>query len=305
MLAMSNPKRLLALTAIGLIAATSALAQAPDSLGWQTSLVANFQLTQTSYSDSWTGGEAGSVNWLSNVDGSAERQLSPKVNFKSTLRLKFGQTLTQDEETKKWSKPKKSTDLIDFENVARFTLGGAVDPYAAFRLESQFYDGSVAAKKLYLTPLKLTESAGIARQFHKTEDESIISRLGVAVRQIFKRSVIDLETLETDDSTVTDGGLESVTDATLKLAQNIQYVGKLSLYKALFSSESGRESPIGATNLGVHWSSMDVNWENTLTASVSKIVSVSLYTQLLYDKDIEKKARIKETLGLGVTFSLI
>lgn len=284
---------------------SGASAQTPDSAGWHTSLVANFQLTQTSYSDSWTGGEAGSVNWLSNVDGSAERQLSPKLDFKSTLRLKFGQTLTQDEETKKWSKPQKSTDLIDFENVARFTLGGVVDPYAAFRLESQFYDGSVPAKKLYLSPLKLTQSAGIAREFYKTEDESVISRLGAAVREIFKRSVVDLETLATEDSTITDGGLESVTDATLKLAQNIQYVGKLSLYKALFSSESGREAPVGKPNIGVHWSSVDVNWENTLTASVSKIVGVSLYTQLLYDKDIEKKARLKETLGLGFTFNLI
>jgi len=287
------------------LALAGASAQTPDSAGWHTSLVANFQLTQTSYSDSWTGGEAGSVNWLSNMDGSAERQLSPKVNFKSTLRLKFGQTLTQDEGTNKWSKPKKSTDLIDFENVARFTLGGPVDPYAAFRLESQFYDGSVPAKKLYLSPLKLTESGGIAHEFYKTEDEAVISRFGAALRQIFKTTVVDLGTLETEDSTITDGGLESVTDATLKFAKNIQYVGKLTLYKALFSSESDREAPVGKPDLGVHWSSVDVNWENTLTASVSKIVSVSLYTQLLYDKDIEKKTRLKQTLGLGFTFSLI
>lgn len=295
----------IAVIAAGLLTLSSVAAQTTDSVGWRTSLVANFQLTQTSYSDSWTGGEAGSVNWLSNLDGTAERQLSPKVDFKSSLRLKFGQTLTQDEETKKWSKPKKSTDLIDFENVFRFTLGGAVDPYGALRLESQFYDGSVPQKKLYFSPLKLTESGGIARVFFQRGDETIVSRFGVATRQIFKRSVIDLETLETDDSTITDGGLESVTDATLKLSQNIQFVGKLSLYKALFSSESGRETPIGKTNLGVHWASVDVNWENTLTASVSKIVAVFVYTQLLYDKDVEKKVRIKETLGLGITVNLM
>lgn len=276
-----------------------------DTLGWKTSLVADFTTTQTSYSDSWVGGEAGSLNWVSNVDGSAERQLSPKMNFRSILRLKFGQTVTQDGETKVWSKPRKSTDLIDWENLARFTLGGVVDPYAAFRLETQFFDGTVAAKKLYFTPLKLTESAGVARQFYKREDEAVVSRFGAALRQIFRKSVIDTVTLETDDSTITDGGLESVTDATLKLSQNLRYVGKLTMFKALFSSESGREAPIGKPDLGLHWASVDINWENTLTAAVSKIVSVNLYTQLLYDKDIDKRTRLKETLGIGFVFRMI
>ena len=294
------------------VAAAPTQAQEADTIGWNLSLVTDLTLTQTSYSDSWVGGEAGSVNWVWNLDASAERQLTPKVNFKSTLRLKFGQTLTQDiieledgTVDKPWRKPKKSTDLIDWENVARFTLGGPVDPYAAFRLESQFYDGTVRDKKLYLSPLKLTESAGAARQFYKKGDESIVSRFGLAFRQIFKKHVIDLETLETDDSTITDGGFESVTDATLQLAENLQYVGKLTLYKAVFSSESDRKPVHGETDKGVHWSSLDVNWENTITASITRIISVNLYTQVLYDKDIEKKTRWKETLGLGFTFHML
>lgn len=294
----------------GLVCAFAATAavQAQDAgptSKWTTSLVTNMMVTQTSYSDSWVGGEAGSVNWVWNLDGTAERPLSSKVNFKSSLRLKFGQTLTQDAETKDWTKPKKSTDLIDWENVMRFTLGAAVDPYAAFRLESQFFDGSVDAKKLYFSPLKLTESFGVARQFYKKENEVVTSRVGLALRQIFKTCVISLEPIRTDDSTITDGGMESVTDATLKLAENISYVGKLSVFKALFSSESGREHPLGAQNIGVYWSSPDVNWENTLTAAVSKIINVSLYTQVLYDKDIDKSARFKETLALGFTFRML
>ena len=97
------------------VAATAAVqAQDADSTAkWATSLVTNMMVTQMSYSDSWAGGEAGSVNWVWNLDGTAERPLSPKVDFKSTLRLKFGQTLTQDAETTDWTKPKKSTDLID------------------------------------------------------------------------------------------------------------------------------------------------------------------------------------------------
>jgi hypothetical protein len=273
--------------------------------GWAKSLVTDMTVTQTSYSDSWVGGEAGSVNWVWNLDGTAERPLSPKVNFKSNLRLKFGQTLTQDAETKDWAKPKKSTDLIDWENVLRFTLGAVVDPYAAFRLESQFYDGAVAVKKLYFNPIKLTESFGVARVFYKKDKETVTSRLGLAVRQIFKKSVLDTVTLETVDSTITDGGFESVTDATLKLARNMQYVGKLSIFKALFSSESNREQPLGKQYVGVHWSTPDVNWENTITASVTKIINVSLYTQLQYDRDIDARGRFKETLALGFTIRMM
>lgn len=290
--------------------AVSAAAEGDSTSGWNTSVVTDLTVTQTSYSDSWVGGEAGSVAWVWNLDGSAEKALSDIIDFKSTLRLKFGQTLTQriyeDPETgttdKNWEKPKKSTDLIDWENVARFTLHKWVDPYAAFRVESQFYDGSSEAKKLYLSPLKLTESAGLAREFYKNGDQFVTSRLGMALRQTIIKSIVD-EELNTESETITDGGIESVTDATLQLSDNMQWVGKLTIYKALFSSESDNEAIIG-TEREDYWKAVDVNLENTITASVSKVIAVSLYTQVLYDKEVELKARFKETLGLGFTYRM-
>ena len=92
--------------------------------------------------------------------------------------LKIDQTLTQDAETKNWSKPKKSTDLIDWENVFRFPLEKLIDPYAAFRLESQFLDASVNSKNLYLNPMKLTESIGIARKLYDNDKNFVLTRLG-------------------------------------------------------------------------------------------------------------------------------
>ncbi|MCD6249819.1 MAG: DUF3078 domain-containing protein [candidate division Zixibacteria bacterium] len=293
------------------LSVTSAAQDDTTNTGWNNSLVTDLTVTQASYSDSWVGGEAGSINWVWNLDGTAERQLSSKIDFKTTLRLKFGQTHTQNivenpitgEIEKNWQKPKKSTDLIDWENVARFTLNGLVDPYAAFRLETQFFDGQVEAKKLYFSPLKLTESGGIARQFHKTETESIVSRLGLAVRQTIARSVIDTD-LNTESTTVTDGGIESVSDATLMLSKRIQYVTKLTLYKAMFSSQSD-DVALAGTEAEDFWKAVDVNFENTFSAAVSKVISVSLYTQILYDKETEKKARFKETLALGFVFRML
>ncbi len=269
--------------------------------GWQKSLVVDFTTTQTAYSDSWVGGEAGSVNWVSNLNGVATKQLAPYFNYRATLKLSFGQTLTQDADTKDWSKPNKSTDLIDFENVGLFTLDKYVDPYVAFRLESQFYDGQNPHKKLYLSPLKLTESGGIARKFYTNGDQLVMSRLGFGIRQIIKSVIIDTTTLATTDSTTTDGGLESVTDVSLKLRQNLLYTGKLTMYKAFFYSQKDQ---LQGTEFADDWKAVDINWENIVTASITKVVTVNLYTQFLYDKQISRRGRVKETVAIGFAYKM-
>jgi hypothetical protein len=281
----------------------SAAAADSTQVGWKRSVIVDITTTQTSYSDSWVGGEAGSVSWVGNLNGSASRQFSPVFNFKSTLKLSFGQTLTQDADTKDWSKPKKSTDLIDWENVGRFTLHKLVDPYVAFRLESQFLDASFESKKRYLTPTKLTESAGVARVFLEEENNLITSRFGLALRQILRGDVIiDTANVTTEDSTLIDGGLESVTDITYQLKDNLKYTGKLTLYKAFYFSNSDE---VKGTEYEDDWKAIDINWENIISASITKIITVNFYTQLLYDKEISKKGRFKETLGIGFVFKMI
>jgi hypothetical protein len=279
------------------------LAQDEENIiGWKKTLVVDVTTTQTSYSDSWVGGEAGSVNWVGNLNGSAEKQFKPWFDFKSTLKLSFGQTITQDAETKKWSSPKKSTDLIDWENVGLLTLHKFVDPFTAFRLESQFMDARVPTRKLYFTPIKLTESAGISRRFYEKEDDVFSSRLGLALRQIIKTNVDTLQaSLPTVDSTLTDGGIESVTDLNLTLRENLQYTAKLTLFKALFFSKSDQ---VKGTPSEDYWKAIDVNWENIVTAAITKIITVNFYTQLLYDKEVSKKGRFKETLGIGFVFRM-
>ncbi len=270
--------------------------------GWKKSFDTDFTMTQNSYSDSWSGGEAGNISWVWNANGVFENQFSPKFNFKNTSRFSFGQTHVQDKETKEWARPEKSTDLIDIENLGRFTMGWVVDPYAAFRIESQFLDASDPIKKLYLNPIKFTESAGASRKFIGTEQNELLSRLGFALRQIMTKSVIDTAG-NTESTTTNDGGLESVTDLKMTLSETLLFTSKLSLYKALFYSESDAPELVG-TPQEDYWKSVDINWENKVSASVAKYVTVSLYMQLLYDKQINVKGRFKETLALGLTYKL-
>ncbi len=296
-------KFILSVFALALLSGVNSHAADTTAVGWQKSMVIDVTTTQTGYSDSWVGGEAGSFNWVLNMNSSAQKQLSQKLNFKSTLKVSFGQTKTQNADTKQWSPAVKSTDLIDFENVGKFTLGGYFDPYVAFRLETQFYDGQVESMKQYFSPMKLTESAGIARVFYKKDKESLTSRLGLGLRQIMKSVVItNVEEFYVLDTTLTDGGLESVTDAVFQLSERMTYTGKLTLYKAFFFSESDAVKGLESED---YWKAVDVNWENIVTAQVSKIITVNLYTQLLYDKEISKKGRFKETVAVGFVFKLM
>ena len=274
-------------------------AQAED---WEKTFNLGLNATQASYSDSWVGGEAGSFTWAANGDGVFRRQFSPKFNLKNTVKLAFGQTLTQDKETKNWSKPEKSTDKIDLEALGLFTLQKWVDPYVAFRFESQFLDGSVDTNKRYINPIVLTESAGIAKTLLKKDKDEILSRLGFALKQNINRDAVSPDDPGTTETvTSTDGGLESVTDVTMVLNDKLGYVSKLTLYKAFFYSKKDK---FEGTEAEDYWKAIDVNWENTVTASISKYIQVTFYTQVLYDKQISKKGRFKETLALGLTYKL-
>ena len=268
---------------------------------WSKSLALDLTSTQTSYSNSWVGGEAGSFTWVSNLNSSAEKQISPKLNFRSTLKMSYGQTMTQDKDTKRWSKPNKSTDLIDWENVGRFTLGGAVDPYIAFRLESQIVDASVDAKKRYLNPMKLTESIGFAKVLVEKDKNKIISRMGFALRQIVSRDIVDSVLFTTITNTSTDGGIESVSDVNWSFNEKLTYTGKLTLYKALFFS---RKDAVAGTPFEDDWKAIDINWENIVTASLSKIIAVNFYAQFLYDKQVSLRGRFKQTMGIGFALKI-
>lgn len=296
--------RLLTTISLLMLALTAGSPFAADSTntGWKQSLIIDLTATQTAYSDSWSGGEAGAFNWVGNINGSAEKQFSPGFNFRSALKVSFGQTFSQDPETKIWSKPAKSTDLIDWENLARFTLRAYLDPFVALRLETQFLDASFGPRNRFLSPMKLTESIGVAHMFHEKEKDRILSRFGLALKQTITKTITDSTLLTVQNETAIDGGLESVTDLALTFGENLKYTGKLTLYKAMFFS---RKDKVAGTEAEDYWKAVDVNFENIINASITKVVSVNMYLQLLFDKEISRKGRFKETLGLGIVFKLI
>jgi hypothetical protein len=293
------------LTALLLMCAVffgSALSTDATAEPWSIAADLSFNITQNTYSDNWTGGDAGAISWTSLANVIAEKQLSEKFDWRNTARLSFGQTHTQDAQTKNWAEPEKSTDKIDIESVLKMTLGAVVDPYAAFRFESQFLDNSEPRVKRLINPVLLTESAGASRTFYKKDKDELTSRAGLAVRQYIDRVVITIDPDSTETETTVDGGLEWVTDVYYTISpEKLRYEGKLTVYQAFYNSKS---DDYKGTEREDYWKAPDVNWENLFTASITSYVQVTFYTQLLYDKEIAKGGRFKETLAMGLTYKI-
>jgi len=275
---------------------------------WYPSLESGLQITQSSYSDNWSGGDKGSIVWTALINGNAERQVNDKFNSLSTLKLAYGQTQKQFVDQwgdRKWEHPEKSTDLVDLESIGRFTLDMVVDPFVGLRIETQFLDGSDPdGRTLIFNPIKIKESAGVARVFIDEEERSLISRFGLAVRQTARRQYIvastgDSNNPATDSDTETevtnDGGIELVTDFKNKIMNDrVAWTSKLTLFQPLFYSAQGEFDDITAedfaanpqldSDIGDFTKLMDLDWENIFTSQLTDIVSVNFYVRFVYDK---------------------
>jgi hypothetical protein len=276
---------------------------APRADPWQKSVDANLTLTQNAFSDSWIGGEAGSLSWTFNSNSVFERQFSPRLNNKNTLVLFFGQTHSEDRETKKWAKPVTSTDRIDFETVFRLTLDRFVDPFASGRIETEFLDQSDPANERALNPILFTESFGVAKVLSKAGRREWTVRLGGGLRQHLDRSALDHPGGEKRTRTTSDGGVLLVSEFASPLADTtLTVTSKLSVYEAFYYSESKKLE--GKYNMD-YWKAPDVNWESIFTANITKYLMVNLYMQLLYDKEVSLAGRFRQSLSLGITYKLM
>jgi hypothetical protein len=338
------------LTAAGVVLVATCLAtpvgaadtsQSVEPGPWKLGSVTTLNLSQSSFSGNWSGGDKGSVVWVLGADSKAERQFSRRFHLDNQLLLAYGQTLQQQPETAGsaklvWATPRKTTDLIQFESTARFTLGGWVDPYASLRLDSQFRDESDPAGAISFNPVKLTETAGVARVFLKSEDRELISRLGVGLRETSARAIVDPVTLRKESFRTTDGGIEWQTQATQPmLEKKVLYKGKLLVFLPVYYNKQddlktfdleARAADPARAPVKDYWRAPDVNLQNQFTTQITKLLAVSLVVHFVYDKydqatnatttlpiadrialvdrGVRKAGQFRETLALSFTYAL-
>ncbi len=323
----------IALALAGLVApacaqAPSDLTQAPEVLAdtsklalgeWALDLRFGLGLAQSAYSNNWKTGDKGSIAWISNLDFEAERQFTPVFNWYNVAKLAYGETASQIDDPdqpgeNKWAKPEKTTDLIYLESVGRFSFGGFVDPYAAFRLDSFFSDQSDPAGSILFNPLTLKESAGMARVFYKTEKKSLVSRLGFGFRQNIGRFFVDSLGVDTETNTANDGGIEFQTDMKQPVfGEKSLFESQLLVFAPLFYSQASALEEFDAIaqgadptreSVGDFWKSPNATWRNRLLTKLTKVVSFDLYVELVYQK-FDPATRVDTSLPPGTLIPIV
>ncbi len=272
---------------------------------WKYSVLTNLTLTLNSYSDNWDGSEFSAMSWGWQFNGTAEKQFTKWISDKNTLKLAFGQTTLQEKKAngeKEWQKFKKSSDLIDFESVLRFTFPSLINPFIGARAITQFADTRVSGYYCEGNPLTITESFGALYDIMKRDKVMWSARLGGAVRQLIDRNELLPDSIKPLDKVVNDGGLELVTDFKAAARDNrISYISQIKVYEALFSS---KEDKVKNTPAEDYWRYPDVSWENTVGVVLTKYIMLNVYAQLLYDREIDRDVRYRETVGLSLTYSI-
>jgi hypothetical protein len=255
--------------------------------GWNNEMIFNFNLTQAGF-DNWAGGGENTLGWQAGLNGKFTH-LGDRHEWVNTAKLAYGMQKVGDEEAR------KSVDEIKIETVYTYKSGFYVDPYVAATAQTQFSNGFLyedsrkAAISGFLDPGYFTQSAGIGRSYGAV----LRSRLGFAAKETVtdKYPVPYADDPETEDEiedTKVELGMESVTDLSLTLGENLVFTSKLELFSNLEASNQ-----------------IDVAWDNLLAAKVQEYVSVSLNVKMVYDRDVSTKRQLRQSLAIGLTYTLL
>lgn len=305
---------------------------------WKFSLLAGFNINQSAFSNNWSGGDKGSYAWSLKADARAERQFNPSWNWTNTLRLAYGLTAKQvdnpdDPKENVWEHPDKNDDQILLESTSRWGKH-SLNPYVQFRFESQFLDKSDPRGDFNFNPLRFNETAGITKIFKKTEKSEFLTRLGFTFRQNIAQAFQDLAGDTSKTNTTNDGGLEWQSNVAFPFdGDRFTLQSRLVVFVPVYYSAKSdleafdrdlADAIIETEPIADYWKAVSTDWQNTLTAKISDVLSMDLYFQLVYEKydpstdinpdlpldarianadiGIRKSAQWKQTLALGISY---
>jgi hypothetical protein len=275
---------------------------APEKSHWRLSTDATVTFTFNSYNESWDRLESGSLLWIARSTTYAAKQLRERLYSENTMKLAFGQAKFADRESKKWSSPQKSTDLIDLETSLRLKVENlGVDPFLSLRAVSQFYDVRDPDNYRYANPLTLTKSLGATKYLLKQPDVTWKMRLGGALRLNIDRDTIPYEYIDgiwesggRETSVITDAGAELVTEFRVRRQGAGSIAGKLTIFEAL-------ARPYHLQMEG--WRHPDISFETTINVNITKHLVFNYMMRFVYDREIDPDPRIRQTLSAGLSLS--
>ena len=277
---------------------------AQEEAHWKLSTDAVLTSTFNSYTQNWGRPESGSFLWTGRSSTLAAKKLSRRLYQENSLKIAFGQIKFSDKETKKWSSPQKSTDLIDMETVTKLKQEDfRVNPFLSLRAVSQFYDTRDPDNRRYANPATFTKSFGASKYILKQPDINWKMRLGGALRCNIDRDAIPYHYIDGDwiklnhreTSVITDAGAELVTEFKMKRGDAGCVTGRLTVFEAL-------ARPADLQTEG--WRYPDITFETTIKINITKHLIFNYAMKMIYDREIDPDPRIRQAFSAGLSLSL-
>ena len=184
------------------------------------------------------------------------------------------------------------------ESVLTYKVGQYLNPYLSFNGLTQIASGFEYPEtgkfkvSSSFSPMFLRQSLGLGYK----PNEQFVTRLGVSVKEtivsddgLIAGSALTFRERygnKPDESMRVETGIESTTDLSVKLAENILFKSKLELFSSF-----------------ENFNTADVAWDNTLAAKISKYFSVNFNVYAFYDEDILTEVQVKQAVALGLTYT--
>ncbi|MDR3668487.1 MAG: DUF3078 domain-containing protein [Ignavibacteriaceae bacterium] len=271
-----------------LIAFNFILPQQKDTIfyKWLPTAAVGLNINQIALSN-WTSGGDNAISWtLSGLMGL--KYVTEDWIFKNNLHLAYGKTklggasfITNDNE-------------FYLETILTRKIDWAVDPFISNTIRTPLTIGynykvtPFVPIANFFDPGYLTQSLG----FIYNKVPGFTTRLGIAAQETFTKNYSALYNVDPESGLPKkfrlDAGLENVSTAEYKIADNLLYKGNLRLFTRFKSMDV--------------W---DVRWDNAVIAKINDYINVNFTYLFIYEKAQSPTAQMKESLQLGFDYSIL
>lgn len=259
----------------------------PDTLlnKWDPDGVLALNLSQISLSN-WSQGGENAITWTA-IGNFGYNFIGTNWTSLNNLKITYGRSKLGDEEFR------VNDNELYLENVIVKKISWPVDPFFSNTVRTAIsagykYEDSTKTKVAdFFDPGYVTQAIG----FTYMRSAAINTRLGIALQETFTKNFPqysdDPETLDEIEDFKLETGLESVTNVSLTLDDDLLYKSLLRLFTRFDAMDV--------------W---DVRFDNTLTAQINKFINVNLNVLVIYEKSQTAKTQLKEALQLGIVYTL-
>ncbi|NOX17075.1 MAG: DUF3078 domain-containing protein [Chlorobi bacterium] len=251
---------------------------------WTIKGIVGFNLNQTSFTN-WAKGGDNAFAFSLVGDFNAD-YASDGWKFTNYLKLNWGRSKIGVDETK------VTDNEFVLENLLAKNVGWVFKPYFSNTIRTQLVAGYDYAEEpavevaAFFDPGYVTQELGLIYD----APEWFQTRLGLG----FKHSITNKFNDASDDKETPDiekykfdAGIQSVTEASFGIVENVVYNTKLSLF--------GRFKDFA-------W--WDVYWDNKFVAKINNFMNVNLDVSVVYNRDETIETQVKEAFQLGFSFAI-